>query len=86
PFRLRDHAVARNGPRRDELVAALADIVVAVHARAGGEIERICFAALDRGQCVVSWQGENPGLVAAGAIAIDDSHLGDLRAFLPAAG
>ena len=86
PFRLRDHAVARNGPRRDELVAALADIVVAVHTRAGGEIERICFAALDRGQCVVSWQGENPGLVAAGAIAIDDSHLGDLRAFLPAAG
>jgi len=85
PFRLRDHAVARNGPRRDELVAALADIIVAVHTRAGGGIERTCFAALDRGQCVLSWQGENPGLVAAGAIAIDESQLGDLRAFLPAA-
>jgi predicted Rossmann fold nucleotide-binding protein DprA/Smf involved in DNA uptake len=85
PFRLRDHAVARNGARRDALVAALADIVVAVSTRAGGEIERVCFAALDRGQCVLSWAGENPGLVAAGAIAIDDSHLSDLRAFLPTA-
>ncbi|HVN86395.1 MAG TPA: DNA-processing protein DprA [Candidatus Binatia bacterium] len=85
PFRLGDHAVARNGRRRDELVAALADVIVAVHTRAGGEIERVCFAALDRGQCVLSWQGENPGLVAAGAVAIDDSHVNDLRAFVPAA-
>jgi hypothetical protein len=83
PFRLRDHAVARNGPRRDELVAALADVIVAVSTRPGGEIERICFGALDRGQCVLSWQGENAGLVAAGAIPIDDGDLGDLRRFLP---
>ncbi len=82
PFRLCDHAVARNGPRRDELVAALADVVVAVNARPGGEIERICFAALDRGQCVLSWQGENVGLVAAGAVPIDEGQLGELRGFL----
>lgn len=82
PFRLRDHAVARNGPRRDELVAGLADVVVAASTRPGGEIERICFAALDRGQCVLSWQGENAGLVAAGAVPLDESQLGELRGFL----
>jgi hypothetical protein len=84
PFRLRDAAVARNGPRRDELIAALADVIVAVSARPGGEIERICLGALDRGQCVLSWLGENAGLVAAGAIAIDDGHLGEMRTFLGA--
>ena len=82
PFRLRDHAVARNGPRRDELIAALADVIVAVSTRPGGEIERICFAALDRGQCVLSWQAENAGLVAAGAVPIEDGDLADLRRFL----
>lgn len=76
PFRLLDHAVARNGRRRDELVAALADVIVAVHARAGGVIERVCLTALDRGQCVLSWYGENAGLVAAGATAIEEGDLG----------
>jgi len=78
PFRLMDHAVARNGRRRDELVAALADVIVAVHARAGGVIERVCLAALDRGQCVLTWYGENVGLVAAGATAIEESQLNGL--------
>jgi len=75
PFRLMDHASPRNGQRRDELIAALADIVVAVHARPGGQIERVCLEALDRGQCVLSWYGENSGLVAAGATAIEEADL-----------
>ena len=83
PFRLMDHAVARNGRRRDELVAALADVIVAVHARAGGVIEHVCLEALDRGQCVLSWYGENAGLVAAGATAIEESDLAGLKRFLP---
>lgn len=83
PFRPLDHAAPRNGQRRDELVAALADVVVAVNAQPGGIIERVCLQALDRGQCVLSWQGENEGLVAAGATPIDESHLRDgLRSFL----
>jgi hypothetical protein len=82
PFRLRDPAVARNGPRRDQLVAALADIVVAVDTRPGGQMERICFEALDRGQCVLSWLGRNVGLVAAGAVAIDEDDLSGLPRFL----
>jgi predicted Rossmann fold nucleotide-binding protein DprA/Smf involved in DNA uptake len=75
PFRLMDHATPRNGQRRDELIAALADVIVAVHARPGGQIERVCLEALDRGQSVLSWYGENAGLVAAGATAIEEADL-----------
>ena len=75
PFRLLDHAMPRSGPRRDEVIAAMADVVVAVHARPGGGIERACLQALDRGQTLLSWYGENPGLVAAGATSIDDRGL-----------
>ena len=83
PFRLMDHAVPRNGRRRDEIIAALADVIVAVHARPGGEIERVCLAALDRGQSVLSWYGENGGLVAAGATAIEEKDLRGLSRYVP---
>ncbi len=83
PFRLMDHATPRNGRRRDEIIAALADVIVAVHARAGGEIERVCLEALDRGQCVLSWYGENAGLVAAGATAIEEPDLRGLTRYIP---
>jgi predicted Rossmann fold nucleotide-binding protein DprA/Smf involved in DNA uptake len=81
PFRLLDHASPRNGQRRDELIAALADVIVAVHARAGGQIERVCLEALDRGQSVLSWYGENAGLVAAGATVITEADLGELARY-----
>lgn len=81
PFRLMDHATPRNGQRRDALIAALADVIVAVHARAGGQIERVCLEALDRGQCVLSWYGENTGLVAAGATAIEETDLSTLARY-----
>lgn len=84
PFRLHDHAVPRNGRRRDHLIAALADVVIAVNARPGGEIERVCLRALDAGQCVLSWLGENRGLMAAGARLIDDTDVAHgLRRFIP---
>lgn len=76
PFRCEDHAAPRNGRRRDQLVAALADVVVAARARPGGEIERICLQALDAGRCVLTWQAESATLVAAGAAPLD---VGDLR-------
>lgn len=82
PFRLGDHASPRSGQRRDELVAALADVVVAVHAQPGGQIERVCLGALDRGQVVLSWYGENAGLVAAGATAITEADLSELGRFV----
>jgi predicted Rossmann fold nucleotide-binding protein DprA/Smf involved in DNA uptake len=82
-FRPHDHATPRSGRRRDELIAALGDVVVAVSARPGGEVERICLRALDRGQCVLSWQANNTSLVAAGAVPIDEPALrGGLSQFL----
>jgi predicted Rossmann fold nucleotide-binding protein DprA/Smf involved in DNA uptake len=82
-FRPHDHATPRSGRRRDALIAALGDLVVAVSARSGGEVERICLRALDRGQCVLSWQGNNSSLAAAGAIAIDERDVErGLRRFL----
>jgi len=75
PFRPRDHASPRSGRRRDELVADLADLIIAAQARVGGEIERICLRALDRGQPVLSWEAENSSLIAAGAGAIDEADL-----------
>jgi hypothetical protein len=70
-----DHASPRSGQRRDEIIAALADVIVAVNARPGGQMERVCLESLDRGQCVLSWYGENAGLVAAGATAIEEGDL-----------
>jgi DNA recombination-mediator protein A len=86
-FRPHDHATPRNGRRRDELIAALGDIVVALSARPGGEVERICLRALDRGQCVLSWHATSPSLVAAGAAPLGERDLErGLRRFLAAQG
>ncbi|HYD48761.1 MAG TPA: hypothetical protein VEB21_10455, partial [Terriglobales bacterium] len=83
PFRLMDHAVAHNGQRRDEIIAALADVIVAVEVRPGGIIERVCLQALDQGQTVLSWYGENAGLVAAGATPIEEADLaGELHQYI----
>ena len=69
-FRPHNHATPRSGRRRDELIAALGDLVVALSARPGGEIERICLRALDRGQTVLVWQGDSAALLAAGAVGV----------------
>jgi predicted Rossmann fold nucleotide-binding protein DprA/Smf involved in DNA uptake len=74
-FRPLDHATPRSGRRRDELIAALGDIVVALSARPGGEVERICLRARDLGQVVLSWHGDNRALLAAGAVPIDERDL-----------
>ena len=75
PFRPDDHAVPRSGRRRDALIAALADLVIAVHARPGGEIEQVCLRALARGQVVAVWRAHNARLLAAGAQTVDASDL-----------
>lgn len=78
PFRPDDHALPRSGARRDGLIAALADLVIAMQARDGGELERLCLRAMGRGQRVAVWQRHNRRLLAAGAIAVDDENLLDL--------
>ncbi len=75
PFRPDDHAVPRSGRRRDALITALADLVVAVHARPDGEIEQVCMRALARGQDVAVWQAHNARLVTAGARPLAERQL-----------
>lgn len=65
--RLFDYGLARSGQRRDQIVAALADLVIAVHARPGGFIESLCLQTLAAGRPVLSWRGESAALLAAGA-------------------
>jgi hypothetical protein len=78
-----DHAVAHNGKQRDELIAAFADVIIAVSARPGGIIEHVCLQAIDQGQTVLNWYGENAGLVAAGAVPIEEADLaGELRHYI----
>jgi hypothetical protein len=86
PFRCEDHAVPRSGRRRDALLAALADLVLAVHARPEGEIERLCLRALARGQTVAVWRAHNARLVAAGAVPLGEAGLEERLARLRAAG
>ncbi|MEO8601051.1 MAG: hypothetical protein ABI629_00595 [bacterium] len=84
PFRPDDHAVPRSGRRRDALLSALADIVVAVTARPGGEIERCGLAALRRGQRVLIWESSNAALLAAGALPLEFADLArGFRRWLP---
>ncbi|MFN8642187.1 MAG: hypothetical protein U0802_11205 [Candidatus Binatia bacterium] len=77
PFRCEDHAVPRSGRRRDALLAALADLIVAVQARPGGEIERLCLRALQRGQRVAVWRDHNRRLLTAGTVPLPDDRLGE---------
>ncbi len=75
-FRPEDHAAPVNGRRRDEIIAAVADIVFAGAARPGGEVERLCRAALARGAPVVLWRvSANRALIRAGAHAVDGTSL-----------
>ncbi len=84
PFRLNNHAAPANGARRDALIAALADLVIAVEARSGGHMEQLGLDMLARGKTVVSWGAQNARLVAAGARALgpDDLQSG-LATLLP---
>ena len=50
PFRLDDHGLGANNRRRDELVFALSDIVIALDVRAGGMMMQECLRAHTQGR------------------------------------
>lgn len=45
PFRLDDHAIGANNRRRDSLICAMADLIVAADVRAGGAMMETCLRA-----------------------------------------
>lgn len=70
PFRLEDHASPNGGRRRDEIIAALGHLVFASSARPGGEVERICLAAIAQGRRVLTWPNTSRRLLMAGATCV----------------
>ncbi|HLI48846.1 MAG TPA: hypothetical protein VKV18_09190 [Chthonomonas sp.] len=52
PFRLDDHCLGQHNRRRDQLIIALSDVVVALDVRENGVLYQECLRAIRRGQCV----------------------------------
>jgi len=73
PFRLDDHGLGANNRRRDELVFALSDLVIALDVRAGGMMMQECLRAHNQGRPVYVASGGRDGndsLRAAGCPAL----------------
>jgi predicted Rossmann fold nucleotide-binding protein DprA/Smf involved in DNA uptake len=52
PFRLDDHGIGANNRKRDAIVFALSDVIVALDVRAGGEMADACVRAAGRNRPV----------------------------------
>lgn len=61
PFRLDDHGTGANNRRRDRLVFALADVVVAADVSPGGSMDSECRRALEQGKPVYVCDGGREG-------------------------
>jgi predicted Rossmann fold nucleotide-binding protein DprA/Smf involved in DNA uptake len=61
PFRLDDHGLGANNRRRDSLVFALADAIVAIEVRKGGNMARTCLSAHAQGRPVYVLASDNEG-------------------------
>ena len=61
PFRLNDHALGANNRRRDRLIYALADLIVALDVRAGGGMAAECLRAQQQGRLVWVAEGGRDG-------------------------
>jgi predicted Rossmann fold nucleotide-binding protein DprA/Smf involved in DNA uptake len=61
PFRLDDHSIGANNRRRDAIVFALADVIVALDIRAGGAMAESCLRAGKQGRAVYVAEGGREG-------------------------
>ena len=71
-----EHATPRQGAYRNDLVAAVADVVFVPHASPGGKAEANAVRAIRRGQTVLTFaDAANEHLVRVGARAISVAEL-----------
>ncbi len=87
PFRLDDHSLGSNNRRRDRLVAAMSDIIVAVDVSPEGEMLGLCRRAQAQGKAVVACSEGRGGcstLLREGAVPLTKSI--DASALLQPAG
>src|SRR5579871_903140 len=61
PFRLDDHGLGANNRRRDRLVFALSDLIIALDVRAGGGMDAECRRAHEQGRPVFVAEGGRSG-------------------------
>ena len=61
PFRLDDHALGANNRRRDRVIYALADLIIALDTRAGGGMVAECLRAHRQGRMVWVADGGRDG-------------------------
>ncbi len=87
PFPLRAQGLAANNRRRDSVIFALADRILAGYLRQGGQMERECLTALSRNQRVVlhASVGQDPvPLLGVGADSADLCDRPSVAQFLTA--
>jgi predicted Rossmann fold nucleotide-binding protein DprA/Smf involved in DNA uptake len=73
-------ATTRRAQTRNEIVAALADVLLIAHAVSGGKTERFCRDVLAWGKPLLALEGdENAGLFTLGATPIRPDHLMPLQ-------
>lgn len=85
PFRLDDHSLGANNRRRDSIVFALSDIIIALDVRAGGAMADTCIRAASQKRPVFVAEGGREGnaaLLAAGCkpLPAGPRWLAELRA------
>lgn len=76
PFRLDDHGLGANNRQRDRLIVSLADVLVVVDVRAGGNLAAECRRAQQCGRTVYVADGGRDGnrsLREAGAARLPDA-------------
>ena len=61
PFRLDDHSIGANNRRRDGIVSALSDLIVALDVRAGGAMYDACVRAAGQNRPVFVAEGGRDG-------------------------
>ena len=77
PFRLDDHAIGANLRRRDRMLYALADLIIALDVRAGGGMAAECLRAHEQGRMVWVAGGGRDGnalLRAAGCTGMPEGN------------
>ena len=76
PFRLDDHAIGANLRRRDRLIFALADVIIAHDVSAGGGMAAECLRAIEQKRKVFVSEGGRDGNAAlreAGAVVLPEN-------------
>lgn len=61
PFRMDDHSIGANNRRRDRLIFALSDVIIALETRAGGGMAGECLRALEQRKGVYVAEGGSDG-------------------------